>query len=92
MYDGFNVFRVIYVGAGVSRYPATQPARRNDVVPDGDSACIILRHGVGGILGIAFYVVLCRVGLMLKGGEILMTTDGDSFTAVDRSDDLSIAS
>ena len=28
---------------------------------------------------------------MLKGGEILMTTDGDSFTAVDRADDLSVA-
>ena len=28
---------------------------------------------------------------MLKGGEILMTTDGDSFTTVDRADDLSIA-
>ena len=28
---------------------------------------------------------------MLKGGEILMTTDGDSFTTVDCSDDLSVA-
>ena len=28
---------------------------------------------------------------MLKGGEILMTTDGDSFTTVDRADDLSVA-
>ena len=28
---------------------------------------------------------------MLKGGKILMTTDGDSFTTVDCADDLSIA-
>ena len=28
---------------------------------------------------------------MLKGGEILMATDGDSFTTVDCSDDLSVA-
>ena len=28
-----------------------------DVVPDGHSARIVFRHSVGGILGIAFYVV-----------------------------------
>ncbi len=82
---------MINVRARISRYPAAQAAWRDDVVPDGYSACIILRNGVGWILGIAFYIILCRVGLMLESGKILMTTDGDSFTAVNRADNLSIA-